>query len=95
MNSSIQSRGRNTISSGALRTIIRPAGDDPDTFEIDDQETPNCTAMNAPDEMPEIELSFEAANRTPYLLMEIFGPNAAERVRQHQVENDVASIYAD
>jgi hypothetical protein len=52
----------------------------PTPLTIDDQETPNCTAMNAPDERPEIELSFEAANCTPYLLMEIFGPNAAERL---------------
>jgi hypothetical protein len=46
---------------------------------IDHQETPNCTAMNAPDERPEIELSFEAANCTPYLLRKSLGrlPNAA------------------
>ena len=28
---------------------------------IDDQATPNCTAMNAPDDIPEIELSLIAA----------------------------------
>ena len=30
----------------------------PTPLTIDDQETPNCTAIKAPDEMPEIELSF-------------------------------------
>jgi hypothetical protein len=28
---------------------------------MDDQETPNCTAIKAPDEIPEIELSFMSA----------------------------------
>jgi hypothetical protein len=33
----------------------------PTPLIIDDQETPNCTAIKAPDEMPEIEVSFMSA----------------------------------
>jgi hypothetical protein len=33
----------------------------PTPLTADDQDTPNCTAMKAPEEMPEIELSFMPA----------------------------------
>ena len=33
----------------------------PTPLTIDDQATPNCTAIKAPDEMPEIELCFMSA----------------------------------
>jgi len=33
----------------------------PTPLTMDDQDTPNCTAMKAPEEMPEIELSLISA----------------------------------
>jgi len=45
----------------ALRAVIGAAGDDANPRDDDDQAVANCTAMKAPEEMPEIELSLMSA----------------------------------
>jgi hypothetical protein len=52
---------QDTVCGRPLCTIIRPAGNDADALIMDDQETPNCTAIKAPEEMPDIELSLISA----------------------------------